>query len=127
MKGGGDHLLVEQFVPLASVLARCSAVVSQGGSGVMLGAMSIGLPQLMLPQGADQFRNAELGVRAGAALALLPQEATSNAISDSVQRLLNENFASAAQAVRNQIDAMPDAEVVLGSLTADRRVGMPGK
>ena len=34
----------------------------------MLGAMAHGLPQLMLPQGADQFRNAEIAVRTGAAL-----------------------------------------------------------
>lgn len=126
LTGCGDHLLVERLVPLASVLGRCSAVVSQGGSGVMLGAMSLGLPQLMLPQGADQFRNAELGTRTGAALALLPQEATSDAIGDSVQRLLGESFISAAQVLRDQIGAMPDADVVMASLAADRRVAMSG-
>ena len=120
-EGYGNHVLVERLVPLASVLGRCSAVVSQGGSGVMLGAMSLGLPQLMLPQGADQFRNAELGARTGAALALLPEDATSKAISDSVQRLLTESrFASAAQVLRAQIRAMPDAETVIASLTTDR-------
>lgn len=126
-EGYGDHVLVERLVPLASVLARCSAVVSQGGSGVMLGAMSLGLPQLMLPQGADQFRNAELGARTGAALALLPQDATSEAVNDGVRRLLDERcFVSSAQILRDQIGAMPDAEMVIASLTADRRIAMPG-
>jgi UDP:flavonoid glycosyltransferase YjiC (YdhE family) len=119
--GYGPTVLIERLVPLASVLARCDALVSQGGSGVMLGAMALGLPQLMLPQGADQFRNAELCTRTGAALALAPQEATPDAINDSACRLLNEGcFASAAQVLRDQIGAMPDADAVMAALTADR-------
>ena len=126
-EGYGDHVLVERLVPLGSVLKRCSAVVSQGGSGVMLGAMSRGLPQLMLPQGADQFRNAELAARTGAALALLPQDCTSEAVGDGVRRLLNERgFASAAQVLRDQIRVMPDADTVIAALTASRRVAMQG-
>jgi UDP:flavonoid glycosyltransferase YjiC (YdhE family) len=126
-EGYGRHVLIERLVPLASVLARCDAVVSQGGSGVMLGAMALGLPQLMLPQGADQFRNAEVCTRTGAALALAPQEATPDAIRGSVHRLLNERcFASAAQVLRDQIGAMPDADAVVASLTADRRTGVLG-
>jgi UDP:flavonoid glycosyltransferase YjiC (YdhE family) len=124
-EGYGDHVLVERLVPLASVLKRCSAVVSQGGSGVMLGAMSRGLPQLMLPQGADQFRNAELAARTGAALALLPQDSTAQAVGDGVRRLMNERgFASAAQVLRDQIRAMPDADTVIASLTPKGRVAM---
>jgi UDP:flavonoid glycosyltransferase YjiC (YdhE family) len=120
-EGHGDHVLVERFVPLESVLSRCAAVVSQGGSGVMFAAMSLGLPQLMLPQGADQFRNAELATRAGAALALLPPDATPDAIGDAVRRLLGERgWASAAQVLRDQIGAMPDAEAVIAALTAQR-------
>jgi UDP:flavonoid glycosyltransferase YjiC (YdhE family) len=125
-EGYGDHVLVERLVPLASVLERCSAVVSQGGSGVMLGAMSLGLPQLMLPQGADQFRNAELAARTGAALALLPQDSTPEAVGDGIRRLLNERgFASAAQVLRDQIRAMPDADTVIASLTASQTCAGP--
>jgi UDP:flavonoid glycosyltransferase YjiC (YdhE family) len=125
-EGQGRHVLIARFVPLASVLARCDAVVSQGGSGVMLGAMALGLPQLMLPQGADQFRNAELGTSTGATLALAPQDATPHAIRDSVHRLLHERcFARAAQALRDQIDAMPGADAVVASLTADRPAATP--
>jgi UDP:flavonoid glycosyltransferase YjiC (YdhE family) len=121
----GNHVLIEQFVPLASVLAHCDAVVSQGGSGVMLGALSHGLPQLLLPQGADQFRNAEICTRTDAALALVPQDATPDTIRHGVQRLLNEGrFASAAQALRDQISAMPDPGAVVASLTAGRRTAL---
>ncbi len=124
-EGYGRHVLIERLVPLASVLAHCDAVVSQGGSGVMLGAMALGLPQLMLPQGADQFRNAEVCTPTGAALALAPQDATPDAISDGVHRLLNEHcFAGAAQVLRDQIGAMPDAGAVIAALGADRRTAL---
>jgi UDP:flavonoid glycosyltransferase YjiC (YdhE family) len=124
-EGSGRHVLIERLVPLASVLARCDAVVSQGGSGVMLGAMAEGLPQLMLPQGADQFRNAEVCKPTGAALALAPPEATPQAIGDGVQGLLNEgHFAVAAQVLRSQIAAMPDADAVIAALAADRRTAV---
>lgn len=118
IEGHGDHVLVERLVPLDSVLARCTAVVSQGGSGVMLGALAHGLPQLMLPQGADQFRNAELAVRSGAALALAPREATPGAIGEAARRLLEESaFAGAARRLRDQIAAMPDAGAAIAALT----------
>jgi UDP:flavonoid glycosyltransferase YjiC (YdhE family) len=119
----GDHVLAERLVPLASVLARCTAVVSQGGSGVMFGAMAHALPQLMLPQGADQFRNAEVGVHTGAALALEPPAATPAAIGDAVDRLLKEaSFTSAAQRLRGQIAAMPSADDAVAVLTGDLQV-----
>lgn len=122
-----DHesVLVERFVPLASVLRRCNAVVSQGGSGVMLGAMAQGLPQLMLPQGADQFRNAEAATRSSAALALSPEAANAHAVSEAAHRLLHEDrFVDAAHALRDEIAAMPDADAVLAMLTAEGQVGM---
>jgi UDP:flavonoid glycosyltransferase YjiC (YdhE family) len=125
----GPHVLAERFVPLASVLERCTAVVSQGGSGVMFGAMEKGLPQLMLPQGADQFRNAELCTSTGAALALGPHDATPVAIHAAAHRMLAEaSFASAARRLRDQIEAMPAAESVLTALLAllaNRRAVVP--
>ena len=114
--------LTPRLSALASVLSRCTAVVSQGCSGVMFGAMAHGLPQLMLPQGADQFRNAEVCAPTGAALALAPQDATPGAISDAVRQLLNGGrFANAARRLRDQIVAMPDADVVIAALTMNRR------
>lgn len=127
LQGYGHHVLIERLVPLASVLARCNAVVSQGGSGVMLGALALGLPQLMLPQGADQFRNAEICTRTGAALALMPQDATPDTVGNAVRRLLDEaRFAGAAQVLRDQITAMPDAGAVIAALTAGSRSALLG-
>jgi UDP:flavonoid glycosyltransferase YjiC (YdhE family) len=115
------HVRVERYVPHALLLPRCSLVVSQGGSGTLLGALCHGLPHLMLPQGADQFLNAEAAVASGAALALTGDDVTAEAIRDSVRRLLDEpGFAVAARRVQAEIAAMPSAAQVLEQI-ADRR------
>lgn len=63
---------VRAWVPQADVVAHADLVVHHGGSGTTLGALAEGVPQLVLPQGADQFANAEALVTVGAALRLLP-------------------------------------------------------
>jgi UDP:flavonoid glycosyltransferase YjiC (YdhE family) len=64
------------FLPQAAVLPHCRAVVSHAGAGTMLGALCYGLPQLCLPQGADQPFNTAALLPTGAALALQPNEIT---------------------------------------------------
>jgi UDP:flavonoid glycosyltransferase YjiC (YdhE family) len=81
---------------------------AHAGSGTFLGALSRGLPQLCLPQAADQFRNAEGGARSRAALVLAPGEVTPDAIAGAVSRLLAEpSFRDAAGRVALEIAAMP--------------------
>jgi UDP:flavonoid glycosyltransferase YjiC (YdhE family) len=94
-------------------------VVSQGGAGILLGALANGLPQLVLPQGADQFENADAAVSIGAALALDGAAATGPAIVAALTRLLDEQrFRDAAAGVRDEIAAMPPAGAVVTALTA---------
>jgi hypothetical protein len=84
------------------------------GSGTFLGALGLGLPQLCLPQAADQFRNAAAAVSTGAGLALAPDGATPEAVRDAVRRiLLEDDFRRAAAGLADTIRAMPcPAEVV---------------
>jgi UDP:flavonoid glycosyltransferase YjiC (YdhE family) len=85
----------------------------------MLGALSHGLPQLIMPQGGDQFVNADACRQAGAALALAADEVTPAAVKVAAQRLLTEpEFAMAAHAVQREINAMPDAASVFAAITA---------
>ena len=48
---------VSRVIPQSLLLPRCSAVVSHGGSGTLLAALAHGLPQVCLPQAADQLRH----------------------------------------------------------------------
>lgn len=108
------HVRVESWVDQAEVLGRCSAVVSHGGSGTFLGALARGLPQLCLPMAADQFRNAEGGVRTGAALVLEPDEVAPDSVRSAVARLLEERpLRAGAERVAAEIAAMPSPDEVV--------------
>jgi UDP:flavonoid glycosyltransferase YjiC (YdhE family) len=113
------HVVVEPYVPHSVLLPQCDVVVSQGGAGIMFGSLGHGVPQLVLPQGADQDINAAACVRSGAGLALERTEVTARAVADAVARLLDEPaFSNAAAAVRAQLEATPDPDTVIEMLTS---------
>jgi UDP:flavonoid glycosyltransferase YjiC (YdhE family) len=109
-----DNVTVRAWVPQARLMPRVDVVVHHGGSGTTLGALTVGVPQLVLPQGADQFANTEALCAAGVALRLLPGEVSGPAIAEHTRTLLRSpsGHREAARAVAEEIAAMPSpAEV----------------
>ncbi|MEU1246489.1 glycosyltransferase [Micromonospora arida] len=115
-----DHVSVHQWVSQAELLPLVDLVVHHGGSGTTLGALAAGVPQLLLPQGADQFANADTLAAAGVALRLLSGEVDAVAIAEQAHRLLpqrgNVEQRDAARAVAEEIAAMPSPAAVAGLL-----------
>jgi UDP:flavonoid glycosyltransferase YjiC (YdhE family) len=108
---------VERYLPQTQLFSRCDAIVSHGGSGTMLSALSAGLPLLSIPQGADQFRNAERCRAAGVGKALWPHEFSAAAVRRDVRALLDEpGFRETARRLRQEIDAMPAPAETVGVL-----------
>jgi UDP:flavonoid glycosyltransferase YjiC (YdhE family) len=108
------HIHVTDFVPQELVLPHCQVAIHHGGSGSMIGALRHGLPQLVLPRGADNFHNAQLAQAAGVALTLTPEEVSSQAIADAVTLLLTEpGFTATARTIGADIAAMPSPDQVL--------------
>lgn len=105
---------VERFVPQGVLLPHLDLVVHHGGSGTLLGALAHGLPQLVLPHGADQFMNARALLDSGAGLRLLPEEITPDSVADAVRTLLGEpGYRDAAEILAVEIAGMPSpAETV---------------
>jgi UDP:flavonoid glycosyltransferase YjiC (YdhE family) len=88
----------------------------------MLAGISHGLPQLCLPQGADQFLNAAAAASAGVGISLTPGAATPSAIRDAVARLLDRpSYRRAAARVGRSIAAMPTPGDVAAVLDTVRR------
>jgi UDP:flavonoid glycosyltransferase YjiC (YdhE family) len=116
----GDQPLnvrVERYVPQAAVLPHCELVVSHGGSGTVLSTLALGIPQLCLPQGADQFLNAAAVAASGAGLALTPAEASIETVAEAIGRLLTgASYREEARRVGASIEAMPSADEVVGVL-----------
>jgi UDP:flavonoid glycosyltransferase YjiC (YdhE family) len=114
-----SNVHVYRFIPQAELLPFCTAMVHHGGAGSMLGAFGHGLPQLVVPQGADQFSNAERITAVGAGTTLLPDQVSRQAVRGAVERLLREpDFAAGAQRVRAELDAMPPPETAVERLEA---------
>jgi MGT family glycosyltransferase len=112
-----DNVHIARYNPQGQLLPSCAAVVSHGGSRTFLAALAARLPQLCVPQAADQFFNAAAGARCGAGLALQPDELNAIAVRGAVQRLLAEPaYAAAAQRVSHEIAAMPAALAVADTL-----------
>jgi UDP:flavonoid glycosyltransferase YjiC (YdhE family) len=110
---------IERYIPQSLILPHCDLVVSHAGSGATIGALAAGVPMLALPQGADQFLNAEAITRRGAGLRLLPRELTPSAVRDATRRLLDEpDFADVARIEQQEIRTMPLPEAVVARLEA---------
>lgn len=113
---------VARYIAQTEVLPHCAAVVSHAGSGTFLAALGRGLPQLMLPQAADQFLNAAAGARAGAGIAIAPHELSVERVRSEFERLLAEPaFGDASERLRDEIAAMPAPAAVAEGI--ERRFG----
>ncbi|MET8266643.1 glycosyltransferase [Micromonospora arida] len=111
-----DHVSVHQWVSQAELLPLVDLVVHHGGSGTTLGALAAGVPQLLLPQGADQFANADTLAAAGVALRLLPGEVDASAIAEQAHLLLPRRGQAeqrdAACLISEEIARMPSPAAV---------------
>jgi UDP:flavonoid glycosyltransferase YjiC (YdhE family) len=118
-----DHVHIEAFIPQDLILPRCDVVINQGGTAI-LSILGHGRPVLVLPQGANQFHNAEACVASGAGRALLPGQLDASSVRSDVLRLLDEpGYAEAAGRVAAEMAAMPGSShgvALLEQLVRDR-------
>lgn len=113
---------VERFIPQAELLPSCAAIVHHGGAGTTFGALAHGVPQVILPQGADNYELAAMCERAGAAQVLRPHDVTAANLAAAVRNVLRaERFAAAGRACAAEIASMPDAAMTAAALHA--RIG----
>ncbi|MEU4804281.1 glycosyltransferase [Actinosynnema sp. NPDC023587] len=111
------HVTALPWVPQADLLPYTDLVVHHGGSGTTLGAFGAGLPQLVLPQGADQFSNAEAVLSHGLGDRLIGDLVTSGAIADRARHLLADTAVrDAAKTLAAEVAAMPSPAEVAAML-----------
>ena len=116
------NAVVEEFVPQAAVLGRADLLVSHSGSGTMLGGLVHGVPQVALPRGTDQPQNAALIAHAGAGVVVAPEDYAVDTVRAAVREVTSTaDYRSAAERVRDEITAMPDADAVWAAITPEFR------
>lgn len=84
-----DHISLQRFVDQDVVLGQCDLVISHGGSGTLLGALAHGLPQVLVPLGADQPHNAERVAALGLGRVLDAAAATPGEIRRAVEETIS--------------------------------------
>ncbi|HUP86222.1 MAG TPA: glycosyltransferase [Acidimicrobiales bacterium] len=112
-----DHVVVARYVSQDDVFPHASAVVSHAGSGTLLGALGHGVPQLCLPQAADQFRNADACAMAGAGIVLKDEGVGAEAVALALLQVLRDvKYRDAAVRVSEEIASMPAVDDVVTEL-----------
>jgi UDP:flavonoid glycosyltransferase YjiC (YdhE family) len=104
---------VEQEVPQAHLLPHVDLVVHHGGTGTVIGALTHGLPQVVVPQGADQFWNGE-HLAAEGACRVVPPGAAPGAVAAAVSAVIGPQAPEreAARRLGGVIADMPSPVVV---------------
>ncbi|NXY97065.1 DUF1205 domain-containing protein [Streptomyces sp. BR123] len=113
------NLIPAGFVPLSGILRDCDLVVHHGGSGTTATALHYGVPQLVVPSGADNELCARRVVDRGVGLAVAPQELDAAGIGEAAGRLLADaSFRHAAEEVRREMAGQPTPADVIARITA---------
>ncbi|WP_446034111.1 nucleotide disphospho-sugar-binding domain-containing protein [Streptomyces olivaceus] len=108
---------VAENVPLHLFMGTCDAIVHQGGTSTLLTAARHGLPQVMMPQTADNPFNAANFAGSGAGVTLDAAGADAGEIGAAVTRVLTEPaWRVAAEKLREEMAEMPPPSAVVRSL-----------
>lgn len=105
------NVRVRQFIPQSLVLEHCDLCVSHGGSGSVVGALTHGVPMVILPMGADQPLNAARCEALQVARVLNALDATPEDIQTVARAVLEERaYRQNAKRLEAEIAALPGPE-----------------
>ncbi|AHI01171.1 nucleotide disphospho-sugar-binding domain-containing protein [Kutzneria albida] len=108
-----SNVRVVDWVPLNALLESSTAVIHHGGAGTAMTALESGIPQLVVPQGADHPMNAAAVVKRGVGLSATDEEVDAELIN---RVLVEDSLRAAAAEVRAEIRSMPTPAEVVGRL-----------
>ena len=92
------------------MLPHTDLVVSHSGSGTMLGALALGIPQVAAPRGTDQPENAALLARAGAGVVVAQDDYGEESLRAAIEQVTATVVRRTTRRVQAEIVAMPDAD-----------------
>ncbi|MDQ6694522.1 MAG: glycosyltransferase [Chloroflexota bacterium] len=105
------HVHVERYIPQDLLLPLCNLVITHGGSGTMMDALSHALPMVMVPLSADQPANAQRCAELGVARVIEPEACTAEAIQDATREVLRDpQYRQASQRLQDEIRQLPGLE-----------------
>lgn len=116
---------VERYIPQSLLLPFCDVVLTHGGSGTMMAALTNGLPLVMVPISADQPDNADRCAELGVGRPVELEQLSPRTIRRAVRSVLGDPaYRQRALRLRDEIRAMPGPEHavrLLERLAAERK------
>jgi UDP:flavonoid glycosyltransferase YjiC (YdhE family) len=121
-----DNVRFLDSVPLRFVLPSCDLLLSHGGAGTGLTACALGVPQLVVPQMADQFEFGRNLAKQGAGVHLSTAEEQGDV--EYVRSVLTDILAdsayrTAAAELRAEMEAMPLPGTLVPVLSPNPPIG----
>lgn len=114
-----EHVRIERYVPQNDLLPHCSLIVTHGGSGSVAGALTHGVPLLILPMGADQPHNAWRCETLGLGRWLDPVAATpADVLATATSLITDPAYRAALERIRLDVVALPGPDAALERVEA---------
>jgi UDP:flavonoid glycosyltransferase YjiC (YdhE family) len=105
------HVRVERYIPQSLLLPRCDLVIAHGGYSTVLGALSEGIPLVLVPIAADQPDNAARCAALGVGQVIEAEERTASAIGRAAREVLGDpRYRERARRLREEIERLPGPE-----------------
>jgi MGT family glycosyltransferase len=106
-----DNVIIERYIPHELLLPLCDVMLTHCGLNSAMACLTLGLPMVAVPITADQPRNAARLAALGAAVVVEQSERTPEAFRAATWTVLNNlSFRRGAEAIRDEIAAMPGSE-----------------
>jgi MGT family glycosyltransferase len=122
------NVTVTRWVRHADVLPHCSAVITHGGHGTVMKALTAGVPLVVVPLGRDQPDNAARVVHAGAGTRLR-KKASVSALRAATARVIDDpRYRAAAGRMAGRLAAERDGNLAVDELehvAAGARAALP--
>jgi UDP:flavonoid glycosyltransferase YjiC (YdhE family) len=86
-----EYLTIADYLPLPQLLKRNSLFIHHGGANTFSEALTLGVPQILIPLTTDQPIQAEFLSRSQAGIAINPNNVTEENMYAAFQQLLDQN------------------------------------
>ncbi len=108
--------MVREFLPQVTLLRSAAAAVTHGGNNSVTEAMTFGVPLVVLPFSTDQFAGAAAIERSGFGVALAPNSATVDELSEALARVLTLSRRGELAALGESLRAEPGRDRAYAAL-----------
>lgn len=88
-KFSGNDVTLAAYLPLPQLLCQSAIFIHHGGANTFSEALTLGVPQVLIPLTTDQPIQAELLRESGAGVALYPREVTTETLKAAFSQLLD--------------------------------------